>query len=97
MRFGSDPAITTPIVDTTITSVSSYYTLATQSDGYYYWDVRTRDAAGNWSPRSSIWQFQIDTVFVTVAEDIPEYGLTVPLILLPVIFIGIIFIRKRRK
>ena len=38
-----------------------------------------------------------DTVFVTVAEVIPEYGLTVPFILLPVIYIGILIIRKRRK
>ncbi len=39
-----------------------------------------------------------DTVFVTVTEVvISEYGLTVALILLPVIFIGILVIRKQRK
>lgn len=39
-----------------------------------------------------------DTVFVSVTEVvIPEYGLTAHLILLPVFFIGILIIRKRRK
>ncbi|MHA1346348.1 MAG: hypothetical protein ACTSU7_12740 [Candidatus Heimdallarchaeaceae archaeon] len=61
-------------------------------DGYgigtYNFTLYFEDASG---------KSNTDTVFVTVTEVIPEYGLTIPLTLLPVIFIGIILIRKRRK
>ncbi len=57
--------------------------------GTYNFTLYFEDATG---------KSNIDTVFVTVTEVvISEFSLTVPLILLPFIFIGILIIRKRRK
>ncbi|MBY9001750.1 MAG: hypothetical protein KGD64_12605 [Candidatus Heimdallarchaeota archaeon] len=56
--------------------------------GTYNFTLYFEDASG---------KSNTDTVFVTVAEVIPEYGLTVPLILLPIIYLGVLIIRKRRK
>ena len=43
------------------TPISSNDTTSSLSDGYYYWHVRARDNAGNWSSWSSYRTFRVDT------------------------------------
>ena len=42
-------------------STSSTYTASDITDGTYYWRVRAKDSAGNWSRWSDIWSFTVDT------------------------------------
>jgi len=40
----------------------SYYTLPELEDNLYYWKVRAKDNAGNYSDWSEVWCFRVDTV-----------------------------------
>ncbi|NHJ49922.1 MAG: hypothetical protein FK733_19170 [Asgard group archaeon] len=46
----------------TITTGATAYTCPILTDNPYYWRVRARDAALNWGPWSTIWDFEVDTV-----------------------------------
>ena len=60
IRIDNDSDMSSPHTDTT-TGISTYYQVASAlPEGNQYWDVRARDLAGNWGPRSSIWSFNID-------------------------------------
>ena len=48
-----------PVVDQTGLTVSTYALAFPLDDGVYYWRVRAKDAAGNWSNWSAVWSFTI--------------------------------------
>ncbi len=51
-----------------ITTPNSEYTPITLPDGFYYWRVRTQDAAKNWGSWSEVWTFIIDTIGPSIPD-----------------------------
>ncbi len=75
-----DGSFSTPIVnDSTISTTGVNIDLSAYGDDLYYWRVRARDAAGNWSGFSSVPTFTIDQTSPWVTYTEPTNGeLSVP-------------------
>ncbi|MBY9002044.1 MAG: hypothetical protein KGD64_14085, partial [Candidatus Heimdallarchaeota archaeon] len=85
VKVDNNNDMSSPYIDiTTATSGSNYYVESSLSVGiYWYWNVRAKDAAGNWGSTSSTWSFRIDTTPPAAATLIsPVNGYTSNLIVL---------------
>ncbi len=54
-----DTLFSNPVINIADLSVSSYVDTLVLSDGTYYWKVRAKDIAGNFSDWSKIWDFEL--------------------------------------
>jgi len=50
-----------PVIDISTLTAITYTPTSLLADGTYYWRIKAKDAAGNWSNWSSIWRVSIDT------------------------------------
>ncbi len=82
VRLDNNFDMSSPILDTTTTD-THYYVVSSLANGDYYWNVKARDAAGNWGSVSSTWNFEVDTVAPAATTLIaPVNGYTSNLVIL---------------